>query len=218
VAEQPGAADLGVRPFIYEPSAALMRHRNPKSPWNPGEPVEITPTEYEQQVLEWLAEASGDLPNAQLGHLVTLLGAAGEYEFDVVVRFSGFREAEFVVLIECKRYRNPVKREVVLSLHSKLRDVGAHKAMVVSTAGFQKGAIQYASAHRIAAVSFIDGRWTYETKSAQGPADPPPWVKLPRFTGHFIRAEGTSIHITLLQSGEVSALKDWLVSASSLAA
>ena len=62
--------------------------------------------EYEQQVLEWLAEASGDLPNAHLGHLVTLPGAAGEYEFDVVVRFSGFRGAEFVVLVECKRYRN----------------------------------------------------------------------------------------------------------------
>ena len=109
-------------------------------------------------------------------------------------------------------------REVVLSLHSKLRDVGAHKAMVVSTAGFQKGALQYASAHGIAAVSFIDGRWTYETKSAQGPADPPPWVKLPRFAGHFMRSEGDRIHVTLVESGEVSALKDWLVSASSSAA
>jgi restriction system protein len=195
-----------------------MQHHIPQSPWNPGEPVEITPGEYEQQVLAWLVEASGDLPNAQLGHLVTLPGAGGEYEFDIVVRFSGFGEAEFVVLVECKRYRTPIKREIVLSMHSKLRDVGAHKAMIVSTAGFQKGALEYASAHGIAAISFIDGRWTYETKSAQVPVDPPPWVKLPRFAGHFMRSEGSSIHVTLVETGHVSALGDWLASASSPAA
>jgi hypothetical protein len=72
---------------------------------------------------------------------------------------------------------------------------------------------RYASAHGIAAVSFIDGRWTYETKSAQGPADPPPWVKLQRLAGQFMRADGDSIHVALVESGEVSVLKDWLVSA-----
>ncbi len=31
-----------------------MRSRHPDGPWNPEEPVEVTPEEYERQVLDWL--------------------------------------------------------------------------------------------------------------------------------------------------------------------
>ena len=118
-----------------------MRSRNPDGPWNPQEPVDVTPNEYERQVLDWLRESEGEPTDLKIGHLERIAGSGGEYEFDVVARFTRFGGAEFTVLVECKRYRGAVKRDLVLALHAKLRDVGAHKAMMFSASGFQKGAV-----------------------------------------------------------------------------
>ena len=141
-----------------------MRSRNPDGPWNPQEPVDVTPNEYERQVLDWLRESEGE-PRLKIGHLERIAGSGGEYEFDVVARFTRFGGAEFTVLVECKRYRGAVKRDLVLALHAKLRDVGAHKAMMFSASGFQKGAVEYASQNGIALLIFRNGRTLYETRT-----------------------------------------------------
>lgn len=91
-----------------------------------------------------------DLTQFTIGHLVVLPGSGGEYEFDAVAEFSIFDGARIVVLVECKRYNRPVERDVILSLSSKLYDVGAQKAMIFSTAGFQKGALEFAASNGIA--------------------------------------------------------------------
>ena len=39
-----------------------------------------------------------------------------EYEIDVVARFTILEGAEIVVLIECKHYKNSIKRELVQTL------------------------------------------------------------------------------------------------------
>jgi len=70
---------------------------------------------------------------------VPLKGASGEYAFDALAEFEILGGARILVLVECKRHSSPVKREDVLVLEAKLRDTGAHKAMVFSTAGFQSG-------------------------------------------------------------------------------
>lgn len=116
-----------------------MRSRDPDVPWNPAEAVEITPEEYERQVCDWLRESEGEPTNIEVRHLERIAGSGGEYEFDVVARFSRFAGAEFTVLVECKRYSNPVRRDLVLTLQSKLQDVRAQKAMMFSTGGFQRG-------------------------------------------------------------------------------
>ena len=189
----------------------LVRGRNPDSPWNPAVPVEITPKDYELQVLDWLRQVKGTLTDFQIGHLEKLSGSSGEYEFDIVAKFSIFEGAEVVVLVECKRYRRPVERDDVLAIHSKLRDVGAHKAMMFSTGGFQSGAIKYASAHGIATLNFIDGRITYETRNHGQPVAPPPWVDLPRFAAQRLSAEEEKkIRVHLVKSGYVEAIKEWL--------
>ncbi len=51
---------------------------------------------------------------------------------------------DFVVLVEAKRHKNPVKRELVQVLRDKLADVGAHTAAMIATAPYQLGALDYA--------------------------------------------------------------------------
>jgi restriction system protein len=47
--------------------------------------------------------------------------------------------------------------------------------MIFSTSGFQKGALEYAAAHGIATITFIDGKSTYETRAMNSqPVEPPP--------------------------------------------
>jgi hypothetical protein len=72
---------------------------------------------------------------------------------------------EFLVLVEAKCHRNPIKRELVQVLHQKLQSVSAQKAVLVSTAPFQSGALEFALAHGIALVTVTEGRFTYGTRS-----------------------------------------------------
>jgi hypothetical protein len=92
-------------------------------------------------------------------------GTDGQYDFDATVRFS-VGGMEFLVLVEAKRHKNPVKRELVQILHAKLHSVGAQKAAMISTAPYQRGALEYAKTHGIALATVTEGRITFETKSA----------------------------------------------------
>jgi restriction system protein len=84
---------------------------------------------------------------------------------DVVVRFTAFDGAEYLTLVECKHHKNSIKRELVQALHSKLQSVGGQKAMMFSTAKFQRGAIEFAQVHNISLVHFRDNEMTYCVKS-----------------------------------------------------
>ena len=151
------------------------------------QPVDITPEEFERQVRNWL-EASADGP---IGFTITrssmLEGDSGEYEIDIMTEFEIFDGALIKVLVECKRYKNPVKRDVIMILESKIRDSDSHKGMVFSTSGFQKGALEYARQRGIATIAVQHGHTNYFTKAAGGSlAAPPPWVKLSEYIGWFI--------------------------------
>ncbi|SCY77596.1 restriction endonuclease [Butyrivibrio sp. INlla14] len=63
---------------------------------------------------------------------------------------------DFKVLCECKQFKNPVKRDVVVLLDGKIRSLGAQKGIICSTSGFQKGAIKYAKEHGIALFQIYD--------------------------------------------------------------
>ena len=58
--------------------------------------------------------------------------------------------AKNTVLIECKKQSRSIEREIVATLDGKLRSIGAQKGILISTAGFQGGAVQYAKIHGIA--------------------------------------------------------------------
>ena len=138
-------------------------HRDPMK--NEERQIDMTFDDYEIAVKNVVHAKGNNLTNFQIKRKERLQGTDGEYEMDVVVRFTIFDGAEITVLIECKHHKNSIKRELVQALHSKLGSVGAHKAMMFTTANYQRGAIEFAKAHGISLVRFIDSKLDYAVKA-----------------------------------------------------
>jgi len=187
-----------------------MPKRNPDSPWNPAEAEDISPEEYERQVAAWLRAAGQELEAFEVRHLVHLSGAGGDYEFDAVARFTVLEGAELTVLVECKRYSRPVERETLLSLWAKLQDVKAHKAMIFATCGFQSGALEYAGKYGIAAVAFVEGRFSYERRCIGLSASPPPWAGVPEYAGILMAREDGRVSCSTIDERHIDVLSKWL--------
>jgi restriction system protein len=85
----------------------------------------------------------------------------GSYVIDTTIRFRALGGAEFLVLIEAKLQGRPVERSVVQTLFQKVQSTGAHKGIVVSSAGFQRGAGTFARAHGIGLVQLTDDGMMY---------------------------------------------------------
>lgn len=113
---------------------------------------ELTPERFERQVKAWLESVAEPLEAFSAKHAHSLTGADGEYTIDVTARFTALGGASFLLVVECKKHKNPIKREVVQVLHAKQQSLGAQKAMIFSTSKFQSGAIEYASEHGLALV------------------------------------------------------------------
>jgi restriction system protein len=127
--------------------------------------IEMTFDDYEVGVKNVIEAKGHDLKDFQVTRKEVLVGADGEYEIDVVARFTILEGAEVIVLVECKHHKNSIKRELVQALHSKLVSVGAHKAMMFTTAKYQRGAIEFAKAHGISLVRFTDSELNYAVKA-----------------------------------------------------
>lgn len=151
-------------------------------------PADITPSEFEAFLAEVLGSVGEMVEGLDVRVQDRIEGVDGAYLFDVTVRYR-FLGADYLTVIEAKMHKNPIKRELIQILYSKAQSVGAHKAIVVSTARYQRGALEYAKTHGIALVSLTEGRFTYETRAAS----PPPVLTrevarerygLPIFVGH----------------------------------
>ena len=188
-----------------------MEKRNPDSPWNPAFPVEVTPEEYEKQVVKWLKATGGPLEQFKVNHREHLCGSSGDYEFDVVAELAIFGGARITVLIECKRYSRPVERDHLMTLWAKLQDVNAHKAMIFATCGFQSGALEYARSKNIAAVLFKDGKFLYKTKAINVAPNPPPWVSVPKFAGILMNYNNGKIECSVVDDEHVEPIREWLL-------
>lgn len=72
-----------------------------------------------------------------------LPGADGPRQIDVVVR-SAVGPVDVLTIVECKDYARKVTVPVVDAFHSVLRDVGAHKGVIVTRRGYSGTAIKKA--------------------------------------------------------------------------
>ena len=118
----------------------------------------VSPTEFDKLCLEILksyAEAE-HLSEFSIQHNVSIPADDGTYQIDVYARFVAMG-VEFKVIAECKRYSSSVSREKVAVLADKVKSLGAHKGIMISTCGFQSGAFEYAKKHGIALLQVIDG-------------------------------------------------------------
>jgi restriction system protein len=173
--------------------------------------VDISPEQFELQVKEWIEGSAESLESFEVTHLKSLEGDSGEYEIDVTAEFVVFGGAKIKVLIECKRYSNSVKRDVIMVMESKLRDSSAHKGMVFSTSGFQSGAIEYASKRGIATVTVQHGHTNYHTRSAEPKqTNILPWVVVPDFIGWFTSlTSDNNQSFSLVESKRLTPLTEW---------
>lgn len=127
----------------------------------------LTPIEFEEYCLKILlgyAEKE-KLPNFSISHDVKLPASDGIYQIDVFATYTALG-AEMKIICECKQYKNRVNREKVVVLADKVRTLGAQKGILLSTAGFQSGAIQYAKEHGIALIQVFDTRVNWYSHSA----------------------------------------------------
>lgn len=140
----------------------------------------MTPTEFEKYAIRMLEDATNGLENVNFEHNVFVDAHDGTYQIDGRITYRLFG-CDFIVLVECKRYRASIKREKIQILCDKVKAAGAHKGIFVTTSNYQSGAIKYAADHGIALLNIIDGKLTYEVR-AQGEKQEYMYPKdLPRF-------------------------------------
>jgi hypothetical protein len=113
---------------------------------------------YEKFVQNLLAKliSSDVVSSTDVWRLKTFYGKTGaHYEVDVSyeVNIAGFT---YLTLVECKYWNRPVGRNVVDGLRSIVQDIGAHKGMIVSTVGFQEGALIAAKGYGIGLMKVAD--------------------------------------------------------------
>lgn len=117
----------------------------------------MSPQRYERFVgslyRRLLASAAGSTQPDEIHHRSRYrgLGTHNMHQIDLSYRFTR-RQRSMLVLVECKCkcYRRNVEKAVVEQLHTKMGDIKAPAAIVVTTKGFQKGAIRAAKAYGIA--------------------------------------------------------------------
>lgn len=173
--------------------------------------TDMSAKEFEIFVKNLLEEADENLQDIEIKHDEKIQNHDGTYQIDITARFKVFC-ADFLVLIECKHHKNPIKREIVQALHDKVQTLGAQKGMIFSTIGFQKGAIQYASHHGIALIRVADGKTSYMARSYDSHNyEPPAWVNIPKHIGWLIQEqEDTSIRMSNISEGTLNEFINFL--------
>ncbi|GAA0893634.1 hypothetical protein GCM10009122_33130 [Fulvivirga kasyanovii] len=85
----------------------------------------------------------------KIEHRKKLISEAGNrYEIDLSYDFE-IGNAHYLTLVECKQWNSNVTREKIGHFKSVLVELKAHKGIVITTKGFQKGAIEFAKTNGI---------------------------------------------------------------------
>jgi hypothetical protein len=121
------------------------------APMARGAPIQLSAVEFETLVAELFGQASSQVEGLRVTKHDRIGGVDGTYDFDATIRYR-WAGMEFLVVVEAKRHSGAIERQFVQVLDSKRGSVGAHKAILVSTAPFQSGAIEFARVHGIALV------------------------------------------------------------------
>jgi restriction system protein len=96
----------------------------------------LSPDGFERLVVAELRKLGQPLESLTVQHQLVVSAPDGEFEMDAVATFKALG-GDYLVLVECKHHRNPIKRELVQVLATKLASSHAQKAMLFATGGFQ---------------------------------------------------------------------------------
>lgn len=85
----------------------------------------------------------------QVRHNVTETGKSGALrQIDVLV-IQKTKLHTLKTIIECKRWKQKVDRQVIDVLAASIKDLGANKGVIFTTVGYEEGAVQYAKSENI---------------------------------------------------------------------
>ena len=100
----------------------------------------IKPRDFEIFCMESYAERE-HLQNFKIAHNQKIETDDGTYQIDVLAEYTALG-VKNTVIVECKKQSRSVEREIVAALDRKLQSIGAQKGILISTAGFQTGAVK----------------------------------------------------------------------------
>jgi restriction system protein len=120
--------------------------------------TEMTPQEFEIYCLNLLNDLQKDLAGYKIEHNKIYSTNDGQYQLDGIIEFEIFG-VKYKTIVECKKYKDKIKRSQIQVLHDTIRNTGAHKGIFISTSSFQKGAMQYARIHGIALMQIVDSMY-----------------------------------------------------------
>jgi restriction endonuclease Mrr len=118
--------------------------------------TDMSPQEFEVYCLELLEGMKEQLHEFRLEHNKIYSTNDGRYQLDGYIQFELFG-VKYKTIVECKKYKDKIKRSQIQVLHDTIRSTGAHKGIFISTSSFQKGAMDYAKEHGIALMQIVDG-------------------------------------------------------------
>lgn len=113
--------------------------------------------EFELFCVEQLREVAKKeaLKDFQITHNKKVERYDGNYQIDIFLTCS-ILGGEIKIICECKHYKAKVKREKVEVLYSRIQSLGMNKGIMLSSSGFQSGAIQFAKEHGIELIQVFD--------------------------------------------------------------
>jgi predicted helicase len=126
---------------------------------NPYEEIisKISPLEFEQfclMVIKKYAEQN-NLNDFKITHNKKMRINDENYQIDLFAEFTAIN-VKFNIIIECKHQRRSIERAEIILLNDKINNSTAHKGILISTSGFQKGAIKRAEKNGIALLQIMD--------------------------------------------------------------
>lgn len=118
--------------------------------------TELSPTEFEKYCLDLLNSTSNEFEKCKITHNKIIKTYDGNYQLDGLIEFT-YLGIKYKTVVECKKYKNKIKRTQIQVLYDTAQKVGANKGIFISTSSFQKGAMEYARTHGITLLQIVDG-------------------------------------------------------------
>lgn len=136
--------------------------------------MELDPIEYENIVKDFFNKSNRRIRDFSVIHNKILPAHDGDYQIDIVISFE-LDGLLYKSIVECKHFKNKIKRDYVQILYNKVQSLGAHKGIFVTSSDYQSGAIKFANAHGIALLLLRPGQDVeFVTKSPEKTRNPLP--------------------------------------------
>lgn len=124
-----------------------------------------------------------ELVGVEVHHQRIYTGKVSQRNIKVDVSFNySVAGSDLLFLVECKHYAHPASVDDIEEFHSKIDDIGAHKGVMVTTVGYQDGAIKTARGRGIGLALLTTEHQPEELRYVVNSANPP---RLPHNNSNF---------------------------------